>query len=82
MVCLYVQVCWLNPLVAYANEVSFYNQNNWIGLAYVETGFQVALCAFWMGLTGLSAVAVKKWRAVKKGLKGGKGKHGIGVEMN
>jgi hypothetical protein len=72
-----VQVCWLNPFVAYANEVSFYNSDNWVGLAYVETGFQVVLCAFWVGLMGYSAVAVKKWR-----LEGGKGGRGNGVEMN
>ncbi|KAH4408600.1 hypothetical protein HBH92_146800 [Parastagonospora nodorum] len=66
-VCLYVQVCWLGPFLAYANEVQFPNEDAWQSIVYAEAGIQVVLLLMWAGMMGLSAVAVHKWRAGKKG---------------
>lgn len=66
MFLLYVQVCWLNPLLAYSNEVGFHNVSKWYDLAYAETGVQVVLCLFWLALMVCSCMAVHKWKEAKK----------------
>jgi hypothetical protein len=66
-VCLYIQVCWLGPFLAYANEVQFPNEDAWQSIVYAEAGIQVVLLLMWAGMMGLSAVAVHKWRAGKRG---------------
>lgn len=70
MFIIYVQASWLNPFIAYANEVSFNNSSQWLTLVYAETGFQVALCLAWVAMVVCSCVAVHKWRVGRK--EGGK----------
>ncbi|KAF2824494.1 hypothetical protein CC86DRAFT_371811 [Ophiobolus disseminans] len=63
---LYVNVCWLNPLIAYSNEVSFHNHQIWNKIVFAETAFEVVLCLCWIAMMGFSCVAVHKWRMAKK----------------
>jgi len=67
MICLYIQVCWLGPFLAYANEVQFPNEDTWQNIVYGEAGFQILLLLMWAGMLALSAVAVRKWRVGKRG---------------
>jgi membrane protein YdbS with pleckstrin-like domain len=63
---LYVQVCWLCPLIALSNEVGFDGQNSWENLALAETGFEAVICLLWMAMMVYSCMAVHKWRMAKK----------------
>jgi hypothetical protein len=66
MMSLYVNVCWLNPIVAMSSEVWFYNADVWDNLALAETGMQSILCIVWIVLMGYSCAAVHGWRKEKK----------------
>ncbi|KAF2023039.1 hypothetical protein EK21DRAFT_81721, partial [Setomelanomma holmii] len=67
---LYVGVCFLNPLFALSNEVAFHNMDIWERIVFVETGFEGVICLCWVGMMGLSAVAVHRWRVGRRGWKG------------
>ncbi|OAL03397.1 hypothetical protein IQ06DRAFT_344654 [Phaeosphaeriaceae sp. SRC1lsM3a] len=63
---LYVQVCWLNPLIAGSNEVGFYNQDVWEKIVYAETAFQGIICILYIVMVVYSCVTVHNWRMAKK----------------
>jgi hypothetical protein len=63
---LYVQACWLNPLIALANEVAFYNMDVWEKIVYAETAFQGIICILYFTMFVYSCIAVDRWRKAKK----------------
>ncbi|KAH7382608.1 hypothetical protein DE146DRAFT_760445 [Phaeosphaeria sp. MPI-PUGE-AT-0046c] len=63
---LYVQVCWLNPLIALSNEVAFYNSDVWKKIVYAETAFEGIICILYIAMLVYSCIAVHKWRMAKK----------------
>jgi hypothetical protein len=67
MMSLYVNVSWLNHIVAMSREVWFVNADTWESLVLVETGFQGVLCIVWIVLVGYSCAAVHWWRKEKRG---------------
>jgi len=66
MLSLYVNVCWLNPMIAYSNEVTFHREQIWEKITWAETGMEAVLCLCWIGMMGASCVAVHGWRVEKK----------------
>jgi hypothetical protein len=66
MIVLYANVCWLNPMIAYSNEVGFHNMQIWEKITWVETGFEVVLCLCWIAMMVGSCVAVHRWRIAQK----------------
>jgi hypothetical protein len=63
---LYVQVCWLNPLVALSSEVAFYNRDVWEKIAFAETAFESIICILYIAMLVYSCIAVHRWRKAKK----------------
>lgn len=63
---LYMQACWLNPLIARANEVGFYNMDEWEKIVYAETAFQCIICILYFTMFVYSCIAVDRWRMAKK----------------
>jgi hypothetical protein len=65
MMSLYINVVWLNPIIALSNEIDFPHSSAWYNMALTETGIQVLLCITWILLMGYSCAAVRNWRATK-----------------
>jgi hypothetical protein len=66
MFLMWAAVSGLNPALAYSEETFFEKRREWGQIAYVEAGFQVAVCLLWVAMLVLSCVAVHRWRGAKK----------------
>ncbi|KAF1913175.1 hypothetical protein BDU57DRAFT_521894 [Ampelomyces quisqualis] len=67
MMVLYVQVCWLNPLIALSNKVVFNHQTAWENIVFAETGLESVICLLCIAMLVYSCIAVHKWRIARKG---------------
>lgn len=59
---------FLNPLIAWSNELGFYNRDVWEKLAFVETGLQGIIGLCYIGMILFSSVALHRWRVGKRGI--------------
>lgn len=60
---IYLQVCWLNIIVAYSDERQ---RGSWMSLVWFEVVLQAFLTLMWLAMMVYSCVAVHRWRKTKK----------------
>ncbi|PSN63754.1 hypothetical protein BS50DRAFT_88067 [Corynespora cassiicola Philippines] len=63
---LYPVACFFNIITVYSNEYPFDGRESWYALGYAEAAFQAILALFYLALMVVSAIAVHRWRKLKR----------------